>query len=86
MKLMEILGDTPVPVIMERTFYPESLNPDLSEKEIMDGMLFGYCSWDGKELKSLDGDNYSLDEDIERFEWDEDGSLTYWTRSEWTGG
>lgn len=86
MKLREILGDTPVPVIMERTFYPERMNPELDEEEIRNGMLFGYCAWDGKNLRPLDGDNYSLDREVERFEWDQDGNLTYWTRYEWEGG
>ena len=86
MKLMEILGDTPVPVITERTFYPERMNPELDEEEIRNGMLFGYCAWDGKNLRPLDGDNYSLNREVERFEWDQEGNWTYWTRYEWEGG
>ena len=86
MKLIDVLPDCPVEQIMERTFYPESLNDDLTEKEIRDGMLTGYCAWDGKELRSLDGDNYSVNAEIERFEWETDGTLTYWVRGEWIGG
>lgn len=86
MKLIDVLPARPVSLIMERTFYPESLNDELTEREIQDGMLFGYCAWDGEKLTSLDGDNYSVNRQIEKFEWEEDGSLTYWTRYEWTGG
>lgn len=86
MKLKDLLSDTPVPVIMERTFYPERMNPELDEEEIQNGMLFGYCTWDGENLRPLDGDNYSLNRKVERFEWDRDGNLTYWTRYEWEGG
>ena len=35
MKLKDLLSDTPVPVIMERTFYPERMNPELDEEEIV---------------------------------------------------
>ena len=40
--------------------------------------LFGLCGWDGEKLISLDGDSYGLDEEIYRFEYDEDGGLTVW--------
>jgi hypothetical protein len=30
-----------------------------------------------------DGDYYSVDEVISKYEYEEDGSLTYWTVSEW---
>ena len=35
-----------------------------------DDMLFGYCHWDGKELISCDGDNYYLNDIIERYQCD----------------
>ena len=46
-------------------------------------MLFGYCAWDGEKLISLDGDSYSLDETVVRYEWEDDGTLTYWTHAEY---
>lgn len=72
--------------IMERTYYPDWMTDELSEKEVTDGMLTGFCVWDGENLISADGDSYSLDEIVERHEWEEDGSLTYWVRCEWVKG
>ena len=47
-------------------------------------MLFGYCHWTGTELISGDGDNYSLDDEIVKYEFDEEKKeLTYWIESEW---
>lgn len=34
----------------------------------IDDTLAGYCKWDGEELTSLDGDNYSLDDEIVAYE------------------
>lgn len=49
-----------------------------------DDMLFGYCHWTGTELISGDGDNYYLDEEISKYELDEENhKLTYWIISEW---
>ena len=47
-------------------------------------MLFGYCSWNGEELMSLDGDTYYVEDDIEKYELDGD-NLTYWIKGEWIG-
>lgn len=47
------------------------------------GLLVGYCSWDGDKLIPADGDYYSVDEVISKYEYEENGSLTYWTVSEW---
>lgn len=48
-------------------------------------MLFGYCHWTGKNLISGDGDNYYLDDEISKYEFDkEKNELTYWIISEWT--
>ena len=53
-----------------------------------DDMLFGACYWDGKELISEDGDNYYLNDVIEKYEWnDEDWpyNLTVWIEVKWSG-
>lgn len=47
-------------------------------------LLFGYCKWDGKNLVSLDGDTYSVEDEISRYEYEADGTLTYWVISEWS--
>ena len=44
---------------------------------IEDGMLFGYCKWDGKKLISMDGDNYYLDWVVEKYEY-EGKEMTIW--------
>lgn len=49
-----------------------------------DDMLFGYCHWTGKELVSDDGDSYSIEEEIVKYEFDDYG-LAYWFESEWIG-
>ena len=66
-----------------RTNDPESLLPYLSSERIEQGLLVGYCSWDGDKLIPADGDYYSVDEVISKYEYEENGSLTYWTVSEW---
>ena len=49
--------------------------------------VFGYCHWTGTELISGDGDSYSIDEEIAKYEFAENGkSLTYWFEAEWTRG
>ena len=50
-----------------------------------DDMLFGYCHWTGTELVSDDGDSYYLDDEVEKYEFDEDGRLVYWFKGEWIG-
>ena len=47
-----------------------------------DDMLFGYCYWDGEELLSGDGDNYYLNDVIERYQ--RDGKrLIVWIEVKW---
>lgn len=47
-------------------------------------MLFGYCHWTGKELISDDGDTYSVEEDVVKYNFNEDKTkLTYWFKAEW---
>ena len=48
-----------------------------------DDMLFGYCRWDGKELISCDGDNYYLNDVIERYLCD-GKRLTVWIEVKWS--
>lgn len=58
-------------------------SPDGDEEP--DGIFCGGCSWTGTELISLDGDFYSLATPIYRYEWEDDGSLTYWEEVKWIG-
>jgi hypothetical protein len=46
-------------------------------------MLYGYCEWDGKELKSTDGDNYYLNDLIEKYEFDDNYGLIVWISVRW---
>lgn len=82
MTVNDILPSHPVE-IMVRTNYPESLLPYLSSEIIEQGLLVGYCSWDGEKLISEDGDYYSVDDIVEKYEYETDGSLTYWEISRW---
>ena len=74
MKLKDILPEQPVKRIMVRTYGPDG-----------EDMLFGYCMWTGRNLISLDGDSYSIEEEIVKYVFDEYG-LIYWFESEWIGG
>lgn len=72
-KLKDILPNYPINNIEVRTNDPFG-----------DDMLFGYCHWTGTELISGDGDYYSLDEIITKYEFNEEKhKLTYWILSEW---
>lgn len=71
MKLKDILSNSPIDKIEVRTNDPFG-----------DDMLFGFCRWTGTELVSLDGDNYSIEDEITKYKFDEYG-LTYWIESEW---
>jgi hypothetical protein len=45
-------------------------------------VLYGYCSYDGEQITSLDGDIYSLDDEIKGYK--EDGNiLTVYYEGEW---
>ena len=74
MKLRDILPDHPVQ-IMVRTNYPENLLPSPSKEMVEQGLLVGYCHWNGEELISDDGDYYSVNEVVSKYEYEEDGSL-----------
>ena len=71
MKLKDILPSYAINNIEVRTNDP-----------FCDDMLFGFCHWTGTELISGDGDNYYLDEEISKYEFD-GAHLTYWIISEW---
>lgn len=72
----DILPEWPVSLIMVRTNDPYGGD-----------MLYGYCRWDGERLISLDGDCYSLDEPVTKYEWSWDTcGLVYWIHSEWMEG
>ena len=45
-------------------------------------ILFGYCHWTGTELISDDGDSYSIEEEVVKYEFGEFG-LIYWFEPEW---
>lgn len=66
MKLRDILPDHPVQ-IMVRTNYPENLLPSLSTEMVEQGLLVGYCHWNGEELISDDGDYYSVNEVVSKY-------------------
>lgn len=82
LKFRDMLPDYPIDNIMVRTNYPSAFSDELSESEYLDGMLFGYCSWDGRDLVSLDGDTYSVDMEIEKYEVSDHG-ITVWFISDW---
>ena len=73
MKVKDILPSYPLEWIEVRTNDPFG-----------DDMLFGYCHWTGTNLVSADGDNYYLDEEVVKYEFDEENrKLIYWIVSEW---
>ncbi len=48
-------------------------------------MLFGFAIWNGETLESGDGDNYYLNDVIEKYEWDNENYLTIWIEMVWSG-
>lgn len=82
MTAKDILPSHPVEIMVGNNC-PESLLPYLSSEKIEHGLLVGYCSWDGENLIPADGDYYSINTVISKYEHEEDGSLTYWTVPEW---
>ena len=72
-RLKDLLSDTSVN-IEYRT------NSPLEDE---DDMLFGFCAWDGVELHSIDGDNYSIEDIISSFKWESPSDLIVWFESEW---
>ena len=75
MKLRDILPAAPIDRIEVRTNRPDGGD-----------MLFGFCAWDGKNLISLDGDSYYLDEEVTNYDLEihpDSIGLTYWIKSVW---
>ena len=66
MKVKDILPDHPL----------EKITVRVADKGV--DILIGFCHWTGSELIPLDGDNYQLNDEIEKYEFDEAGNLTYW--------
>lgn len=48
-----------------------------------ENMLVGYASYENGNLMSVDGDGYSLDDVISKWEWNKYGDLTVWYDSKW---
>ena len=71
MKLKNLLNDLPCRITY-RTYGPN--NEDLFQ---------GACVWNGQELKSSDGDIYSIDDDIIKYELEPSGDITIWRESKW---
>lgn len=78
MKLKDLLTPTPIPIIEWRTNDPFGEDPD--------GIFCGVCTWDGTELLPLDGDFYTPEEEIYRYEWfgENNENLTYWSWTDWS--
>ena len=64
---------------MVSTIYFRCNSPAEDEED----MYYGMCHWDGNGLISKDGDFYSLDEPLEKYQREDDGSLTVWITVEW---
>ena len=81
MKLKQIVDmiDKNIPYIAYRTII--SIDSD-------DVDLFtGACRWNDGRLIPLDGDNYSLNDEIKKYEYDKDNNiLVVWYDSEWMKG
>ena len=73
MKVKDILPDYSLKYIEVRTYNP-----------VGEDMLFGWCHWTGTTLVSDDGDSYYLNEEISKYEFDEENrKLTCWVVSAW---
>lgn len=73
MKLKDLLKDSEINITY-RT------NSPLEDEE---DMLFGYCTWTGTTLISGDGDDYSVEDIIDRYAWTSDSDLVIWFTSKW---
>ena len=82
MKLREILQriNRDIPFISYRTFV--SLNTD-DDTDI----FAGACEYKDGEIISLDGDSYSLEDEISAYEYDKQNNiLAVWYKSKWIRG
>ena len=48
-----------------------------------DDILAGYCKWTGTELVALDGDNYSVEDEVYKYRRNTPRDLTVWYESKW---
>lgn len=78
MKLRDLcIPDQAIDTIQYRCYGPA---PDYED------MMFGYCRWTGKELESIDGDSYSLDDEIIKYEQIDEHLLIVYFEAQWIGG
>lgn len=73
----DVLPSWPVKDIMVRFEYPQTMNPELTEEELRDGILLGFCDWDGEKLIPYDDSEYRPDWELSRYELSEYG-LVVW--------
>ena len=73
MKLKDLLGDKEL-YIEYRTNSPLS-----SEEDI----LAGSCRWDGAKLYPIDKDSYSTEDEISKYEIENDKNIIVWYESIW---
>ena len=74
MKLKDILPEYPVTIMLR-------CNPPIGFDEPY-GILSGYCAWSGSELQPLDGDSYSVNMEVDKYEYN-NGYLVVWETIEW---
>lgn len=81
MTLKEILAEkgNPHTKIEYRVFY-QNKNLSIKSDIVYEETLFGFCEYDPEENKliSLDGDSYSLNTKIQKFEWTDSDNLIVW--------
>ena len=74
MRLRDIVEGKEFPKIMYRCNPPEGIDKE--------DCLVGYCHYTNGQLIPDDGDDYSLDDEIEKYEID-DWGLVVWIHAEW---
>lgn len=70
-----LVNNKPVDIMYRCNSPFEDMEPD---------MLYGYCRWTGKGLESVDGDSYYLNDVVEKYEYDDDGTLVVWISVVWS--
>lgn len=58
------------------------INSPIEEED----MLYGFAFWNGHELESIDGDNYYLNDVVEKYEIRDEDYMTIWIEVVWSGG
>lgn len=84
MKLSEAIAESGFKkgIIEYRCNYPKKYKTELNSND--DSMLLGYCEYNGKKLKPLDGDSYHLSDEIKSYKILHD-MLVVTTEVEWYG-